>query len=148
MPGSLKSSVNMPWPVMRRGSSRRLTEAPNIRVTDMGLRLLSAWGACADGLRRAIAHRLSGGAYSGDDILVSSASAEVTFELLAYLFVAGVGVALQQANRRHHHARRTEAALEAMLLPEGVLGGVIDAVDSQALHRFYFGAVSLYGKHH
>ncbi len=37
MPGSTKSSVNLAWPVIRRGSSRRLIGEPKMRAPMFGL---------------------------------------------------------------------------------------------------------------
>src|SRR5215813_11559436 len=101
MPGSLTSSVYSPCPVMSRGSSRRLMEAPNRRVTAIdslsfqALALFAA-GSSANRLgstRRS--HLLGGRANRGHNILVAGAATEISFELLANLRVGRMGVALQ-----------------------------------------------------
>ena len=67
--------------------------------------------------------------------------------LLADLRVAGVGVALQQADRRYHHAGCAEAALQAVLLPERLLDRMILAV-WPGPRPCQPGAIGLHGQHH
>ena len=42
MPGNTKSSVNFPWPVRSRGSSRRLIPEPKMREAMAYLAILAA----------------------------------------------------------------------------------------------------------
>src|ERR1017187_3499704 len=82
-----------------------------------------------------------------DDVLVARAAAEIAVQTVADLFVGGVRVALQQLAGSHDHARRAEAALEAVLVPEGFLHGVQIAIGGQAFDGDDFAAVGLDGEH-
>src|SRR5262245_26057634 len=104
MPGRTMSSVYLAWPVMSRGSSRRLMPDPKMR--DAMAVLLSA------------RHLRGGVGDRGDDVLVAGAAAEVALDSVADLRLRGLRVALQQVHRVHEHAGRAEAALQAVLLPE------------------------------
>src|SRR5205814_2038326 len=59
-----------------------------------------------------------------DDVVVAGAAAEVALEPQADLLLRRAGVALEQLLGRHDHAGRTEPALKAMLVPEGLLQGM------------------------
>src|SRR5262245_55540030 len=70
------------------------------------------------GLLRAAArcHRLGAGRDGFDDVVVAGATAEIALELLADgLVVELVALAIDDVDRRHDHARRAEAALQAMI---------------------------------
>src|SRR5713101_3640576 len=120
---------------MKRGSSRRLMLAPSsLAVAMIALSLL----------RR----HLLGGVRNGlDDIVVARAAAEIAVELVPDLFFRRLGVALEELGRGHDHARRAEAALQPVLLPEGVLDGVQLAVLGHAFDRGDLRAVGLDGQH-
>src|SRR5689334_13181344 len=79
-----------------------------------------------------------------DDVLVAGAPAEETRQHLADLGLGRVRVAVEQPARRHHHAGRAEAALQAVALDEPLLdrvelavsGEVLDGTDDAAIsHR-------------
>src|SRR2546425_1056963 len=80
-----------------------------------------------------------------DDVVIAGAPAEVAFQLVADLLLGGARIALEELGGRQDHARRAEAALQAMLLPEAlldrmeiaVLGEPFDGRDRRAvrLHR-------------
>jgi len=55
------------------------------------------------------------------DVVVTGAAAEVTLQPKSDLPLARVGIAFQQLLGRHDHPRGTEAALQTMLIPEGLL---------------------------
>src|SRR5262245_2509472 len=129
MPGNTKSSVNLPWPVTSRGSSRRLIPEPKMRE--------------AMGLPRHLSRRLLDG---GDDVLVARAAAVVPLQPVADLGLAGLGVPLEDVAGGQDHPGGAEAALEAVLLPEGFLEGVELAV-GQALDRGHARPVRLDGEH-
>src|SRR5713226_4073485 len=120
---------------MKRGSSRRLMLAPSsLAVAMIALSLL----------RR----HLLGGVLNGlDDIVVARAAAEIAVELVPDLFLRRLGIALEELRRRHDHARRAEAALQPVLLPEGVLDRVQLAVLGHAFDRGDLRAVGLDGQH-
>src|SRR5471030_1978619 len=105
---------------MKRGSSTRLTEAPMTSVIIGGL--LSVVSADRGG---------SPGSEGGggladrrDDVLVAGAAAQIAFDPVADLVVRGIRVAGEQVRGGHDHAGGTEAALEAVFLPERILDGV------------------------
>src|SRR5690606_5952218 len=79
-----------------------------------------------------------------DDVVVTRAAAEIALQPLADLALGRAGVALEQVRRRHHHARRAEAALQAVIVLEGLLddaeravrvGHALDRPDLRALAR-------------
>src|SRR5215510_8844728 len=57
-----------------------------------------------------------------------------------------MGVAPEQRDARHHHARRAESALESMLLPESFLNGMQLAALLQSFDGTDVAAVRLYGE--
>ncbi len=63
---------------------------------------------------RAAPHRL-------DDVLVAGAAAEVGRQHVEQLVVADVRIVLQRVRRQHQEARRAEAALQAVVIDEGLL---------------------------
>src|SRR5438309_8830952 len=109
------SSVYWPLPRRKRASSLRRTDSPmcgslaNVSLAPMAF---SSGLAGHGGLPHL--HGL-------DDVLVARAAAQVAFQLFADLRFAGVGMALAQVERAHHHARGAEAALQAVALLEGGL---------------------------
>src|SRR5689334_2359336 len=121
---------------MKRGSSRRLIALPIRR---------SAVAAMTPSL-------LPGGHLLGrpldrlDDVVVAGAPAEVAFQLVTDLLLARRRVALQHLAGGHDHARRAEAALQTVLLPEALLDGMQLTVLGQALDRGDLGAVGLHGE--
>ena len=115
--------------------------APEIRS---GRRAPARWpgaGSCARGRRPAArscpkrpcappGHRLRGGEDRLDDVVVAGAAADIAFELGAHgRLVEPVRMAADHVVGGHDHARRAEAALQAVMLLEG------------RLHRMQLGAV-------
>src|ERR1700736_6561572 len=80
-------------------------------------------------------HRLRRGLDRLDNIVVAGATAEVALEPQSDLLLGRVGVALEQLLGRHDHARGAEAALEAMLIPEGLLQRVQGRALGQSFDR-------------
>src|SRR3954451_5070390 len=102
---------------MNRGSSTRLTGAPRTSVTTSLL-------LRRDGGGGPFAHdpgRLADGEH---DVVVARAAADVALDRVPDLVVRRVVVPRQQVRARHDHPRRAEPALQAVLLPEGVLDRV------------------------
>src|SRR5437879_5240313 len=116
MPGSLMSSRKLPSPVMNRGSSRRLIAAPNTS-TAIAIASPSVPGA---GRRRGGGgpHRDRRRADCGHDVLVARAAADVAFDRVPDLLVGRVRGSRKKIRRSHDHAGGTEAALQAVVLPE------------------------------
>src|SRR5207248_2987853 len=77
-----------------------------------------------------------------DDVHVAGAAANVARDRPTDLFLARVGVALEQRRAHQHHARRAEAALQAVLFVEAgldrrqgrALREALDSHDVAALH--------------
>ena len=89
-----------------------------------------------------------------DDVVVAGAAADVAFELLAHLASRWAwGSRPARSHRAHHHARRAEAALQAVVLLEGLLhrvqravglGQALDGGDARALRPAPPGSCSLH----
>src|SRR5215210_7043319 len=119
IPVSLMSSRKRPLPVMKRGSSVRLTGAP--RTSAVIVRLLRRCaGRRGRGRRRGRAGppRGRGLADRRDDVLVARAAAVVALDRVPDLVVRRVRVASKQICRNHDHPGGAEAALESVLRPE------------------------------
>src|SRR3954454_18231924 len=110
---------------MKRWSSLRTTRAP-MPFSAMAplLRRLGRRGAAA-----------CGGHDGLDDVVVAGAAAEVALEVLAHLLLGRVRDALQHVDRGHDHAGGAEAALEPVVLAEGLLHRVQATTLGQALDR-------------
>src|SRR5690349_20267949 len=104
---------------MRRGSSLRRMLLPT-RVS--GLLMVVAI-LCA---------RLSRSLDCADYVLISGAPAEISFQTMPDLVVGWVRIIRQQLFRAQDHARRAEAALQPVLVPERLLYGVEFAVGGQS----------------
>ena len=81
------------------------------------------------------------------DVLVPGAAAQVAVQAVPDLLLAGVGVAVQDLLGGHDHARRAEAALQAVLIPEGFLDLVQLAVGGHPFDGQDLGAVGLDREH-
>src|SRR5262249_22124706 len=81
------------------------------------------------------------------DVLVTGAPAQVARQCPANVFLARVEVAVKQRLGRHHHAGRTEAALQAMFLLETLLQWVQLASGRQALNGLDLMPIGLDGEH-
>src|SRR3954453_5483306 len=62
------------------------------------------------------------------DVLIARAPAEIALEAMPDFVIRRIRMVGQKLLRRHDHARRAEAALQAVLVPEGLLDGVELAV--------------------
>ena len=90
---------------------------------------------------------LAPAAIDGDDVLIAGAAAQIAFELFADDVVRQiVSLAMNHVDRGHDHARRAEAALQAMMLAKRFLhrmqrravgGQALDGLDLMAVghHR-------------
>src|SRR5215210_746563 len=143
MPGSFRSSRYFAAPVIRRGSSTRFIRVPMTFVVGS-----ATWVVIASPrrgrLRRGVGGRLVDGV---DDVLVPGAAAEVALEPAPDLVVGEpVAVRPEKLDAGHDHARRAEAALEGVPLPERLLERVQLAVRGETLDRRDLAAVGLDGK--
>src|SRR5712692_11485814 len=103
-------------------------------------------GGGFDFLTRLGGHRPGGRLDRLDDVLVAGAPAEVPLDPQPNLLLGWVRIAFQQLLGRQDHTRRAEAALETVLVPEGLLERVKLATLGQALDGGDLGAVRLHGK--
>src|SRR5713101_7674656 len=77
------------------------------------------------GLAAALFHGLSAGRDCLDDVMVASTAAEISFELVPNgRVVEVVALAVNHVERRHDHAGSAIAALQSMMLAEGLLHGM------------------------
>src|SRR5262249_42659075 len=101
IPGSLRSSMNLPRPRTSRGSSLRFIEWPRPLTSGIltscrdGGRLVGAVHGCGRGLDRL------------DDVHVAGAAAQIAGDAPADFVFGGGGVALEQGDRGEHHAWRS-----------------------------------------
>src|SRR5207342_3862962 len=102
-----RSLVNFASPVRRAGSSRRSIGVPITRTAFSSTTVISG------SLRR--------GQHREHDVVVAGAAAEVPLQADAHLLLGRVRVLLEEADRGHHHARRAVAALQPVVLLEGLL---------------------------
>src|ERR1700757_119210 len=82
-----------------------------------------------------------------DDVVVAGAPAQVAFQAGPDLLLGGVRVLLEKRHDGHTHARRAEAALQAVLGVERALHRVHLAVRGQALQRGDLVPAGLGGEH-
>ncbi len=106
-----------------------------------------AVAAAAPACACTVPHRLGGRADGGDDVLVARAAAVVALDRVADLVVGRIGVVGQQVGGRHDHARGAEAALEAVLLPEGGLERMQVVTGRHPFDRPDLASVRLDGQH-
>src|SRR5688500_8623186 len=83
--------------------------------------------------RLAAPHPVAGSLHRLDDILIAGAAAEVGREYIQQLVVADVRIPLQRIRRQHQEARRAEAALQSVVIDEGLLQRVQRVTVRQAL---------------
>src|SRR3984893_18089516 len=101
------------------------------------------------GLRAGVvaAQCLGGGPDGLHDVPVAGAAAEVALQAFADLLVAWIGVAVEQIGGRHDEARRAVAALQPVLVPEGLLDRVQRPVGGRhALDGLHLVAIALHGE--
>src|SRR5438552_1848575 len=135
MPGSFRSSRYFAAPVIMRGSSTRFMRAPKTFVV-----VSSTWVVMASPHRR----RVDG----LDDVLVAGAAADVALEPAPDLRIGEpVAVRAEELDAGHDHPRRAEAALERVVLPEGLLERMELAGARETLDRRDLAAVGLDGEH-
>src|SRR5256885_12517136 len=132
------SSVYWPLPVMNLWSSLRRTAAP-IPVALMAFPpsgIVSTNCSSASLGQLFSSHRLGAGGDRFRDVGVPGAAADVAFELVPDgLVVEVVALAVDQVDRRHDHPGSAEAALQAVILAEGLLHRVEPAVLREPLDR-------------
>src|SRR5262249_18170731 len=91
-------------------------------------------------------HPLGGPFDRFHDIDVAGAAAEIAVERVLDLFRGRIRVVLEQVHRRHDHARRAVAALQAVLLAKSFLHRMELVAVREPLDRRDFRAVRLHGE--
>src|SRR5690348_15916136 len=104
--------------------------APIIWLIAICFFLLPPRGASWDGGLRS--HGLARHLHRTNDVGVACAAAQVAFETLSDFGFRRFRVALQQRGGGHEKARRAKTALQAVLVPEGLLERGELAVGGQA----------------
>src|SRR5262245_64086596 len=127
IPGTAMLSVKRAPPVMSLGSSLRSFGAPMFR------------GCSVVAISPPLA--LRDGRDGLHDVVVTGAAAEVALEAVADVLLGRPRVLVQEADRRHDHPGRAEAALEPVILLEGRLHRVHLAVGREALDGGHLGPV-------
>src|SRR5262245_53650019 len=95
----------------------------------------------------AVAHLVAGGVHRLDDVGIAGAAAEIGGEHVEQVLVADVGLALEHAGRQHQKAGRAEAALQAVIVDEGLLQRMQHVALCQALDGADRPALGLHRKH-
>src|SRR5216684_19228 len=141
MPGSLTSSTYFPWPRRKRASSLRFMEWPMPPISGevRGVVLLMI---PPDSLRRLLRGVLNG----LDNVDVTGTETEVPGNPPADVMLARRWVVLQKSVAGHHHARRTEAALQSVLLMKPFLDAIELAILLQSFDRHHVAPVGLDGE--
>src|SRR5579862_8487571 len=107
MPPSFKSSTKRPRPDNSAGSSTRVTRAPKCFAP------MASTSRRAQALRR-VERRF-------DDAGIAGAAAQIAGQRLAHLVFAWRRIFAQQLGERYQHARRAEAALQAVIVDKSLL---------------------------
>ena len=82
-----------------------------------------------------------------DDPGIAGAAAQIAGERLAHVLLARFRLFPQQLGQRDQHARRAEAALQAVIVDKGLLQNRQLAVGRKALDRRHLAVVRLHRKH-
>src|SRR5260370_27415307 len=125
---------------MSRGSSTRFIARPTYGLASLDMGRLRLLRRRAHGRVRRVVHGV-------DDVRVAGAAAEISAEAFVNLLAARLLLVGEQADRRHDHSRRAEAALQAVTLPESLLHGVQLTVGRETFDRLDAGAIGLNGEH-
>src|SRR5262245_618239 len=145
MPGSGRLSTKRPWPMTSGASSLRSMRDPMYPPV-WTEELVSVLTAPSSGLSRS-AHGGGRALDCLDDVLVAGTAAEVPLQPEADLPLVHAGAALDETEGGHDHPGRAVAALQAVVLAEGLLQGVQLAVRGESLDREDVAAVGLDGEH-
>src|SRR5262245_36607962 len=106
---------------MNRGSSLRFIATPTACLAEVWvLIVLSSCARSTTGGDR-LPHVLSRLLHRLDDVLVAGAAAQIAGQPFTDVCLAWIRVVLEEHVRRQDHPRRAEAALEPVLIPEGLL---------------------------
>jgi hypothetical protein len=82
-----------------------------------------------------------------DDVLVTSAAADVAFKRVADFVLRWVRIALKERGGRHNHAGGAESTLKTVLFPKSFLDRVQIGFRAETLNRDDFATIGLNRKH-
>ena len=88
-------------------------------------------------------HRAGAGLHGLDDVVIAGAAADVAFQPLAHVLLAGIAVTAGEIHGAHDHARGAEAALQPVMLAEGGLHRMQRAIAGQPFDGGHLGAIGL-----
>src|SRR5258706_1017937 len=86
-------------------------------------------------------HRANSLNHGRDDVLVTRTAADVAFEPVTHRLGRGLGIEFGEIDRTHDHSRRTESALQSVLLVERLLHRMQAAGRRQAFYTRHSRAV-------
>ena len=82
-----------------------------------------------------------------NDMLITGATTKISFQSVPDFIFGGAGISLKELMCRDDHARRAEAALQPVALPESVLYRMKLAILREAFNRRYLRAIRLNRQH-
>jgi hypothetical protein len=87
------------------------------------------------------------GLHGFHDVLIPRASAEIAFQAVPDFSFRGIGISVKDLLGGHDHAGRAEAALKAVVIPEGLLDRMKGTVASESFDSDKLAAIGLDGEH-
>src|SRR5450631_2331675 len=93
------------------------------------------------------AHRFGRRAHGLDDVLIAGAAAEVGRQHVKQIVIGNIRLALKHAHRQHQKARRAEAALQTVIVHEGLLHRMQRVAIGETFHGADFFARRLHREH-
>ena len=99
-----------------------------------------------DEREKLLPHLVRRRAHGLDDVLITGATAQVRRQHVEQIVVADVGLALEHADRQHQKARRAKAALQAVMIHEGLLHDVQRLAIGEPFDGADLSAFGLYGE--
>src|SRR2546423_14585651 len=107
----------MAVPISSAGSSRRLMSLP-IHVCSVVVMIGASSSSPRRCRGRVLSHSLGCCSHGVYDMLIASAATNIARQGITNLFIARIGILLQEFVSSHQESRRAEATLQTLLLPE------------------------------
>src|SRR5258706_12120636 len=93
---------------------------------------------------RLLWHGVCGVLHRADNILVSSATANIAIQSMADLLISRMGIAVQQIHHRDDHTGCAETTLQAVLLTKGILYRMQITIGGDAFNGSNTATICLY----